>query len=181
MSRRTRARKSGDAGLNRAGQWWLAAGALVVGLVLGVVLTGLLSEGSPLPGEAAAESSADATTASTAAATTGSSGATAEIVVNEACLRAINAARDTYRSLDDIGEAASNLDAAQLDDIIRRLQPLRSALTVSFDACRIATQQEDGGTVTSEVPLTTGSQEGDATSTTTATVVAPSSETSAGG
>ena len=57
--------------------------------------------------------------------------------VNAPCLRAFNAAQDAYATMDDLGQAAAALDAAQLDEVVRRLQPLQQQLETELAACRV--------------------------------------------
>ena len=162
MANKPKRAKPGGAGLNRAGQWWLAAGALVVGLVLGAVVVGLLSEGSPTASqlEAGAESSESSNESTTAASSTPQSGATAEVIVNDACLRAVNAAQNALAAVEDIGEAARTFNAAELDSIIRRLQPLRTSLVDDVNACKVTTKLPNGVTVASSLPESTSSSQG---------------------
>ena len=61
----------------------------------------------------------------------------AQAVVNQACLRALNVAQDTLTAGAALGEAASGLDPAQLDEAVRRLQPLQSRLDVDLAECRV--------------------------------------------
>lgn len=155
MAKTPKRAHSGGAGLNRAGQWWLAAGTLVVGLVLGAITVGLLSEGSPSPSQlqAGPESSAVGSVGSTiAVSSAAASGATAEVIVNDACLRAVNAAQNALSAFDDIGEAARTFNAAELDSIIRRLQPLRTTLFDDVDACKVTTKLPNGVTIASSLP-----------------------------
>lgn len=155
MAKKLRRSNSGAVGLNRAGQWWLAAGALVLGLVLGAITAGLLSEGSPSLSQqqANSESSAADDNGSTAVvSSTPASGATAEVIVNDACLRAVNAAQNALSAFQDIGEAARSFNAAELDSIIRRLQPLQATLLEDVDACKVTTKLPNGVTVASSLP-----------------------------
>lgn len=155
MAKTPRRARSGGSGLNRAGQWWLAAGALVCGVVLGAIAVGLLSEGSPSPSQlqAGAESSAAGSTGTSIAVnTTAASGATAEVIVNDACLRAVNAAQNALSAFNDIGEAARNFNAAELDSIIRRLQPLQTTLLDDVNGCKVTTKLPNGVTIASSLP-----------------------------
>ena len=70
--------------------------------------------------------------------------AAAEFVVSGACLGAVNAAQDTLLVLDDVGEAATELDAARLDEIVRGLMPVQTRLDAGLDACRVAVDLEPG-------------------------------------
>ena len=114
---------------NRPWYAWLAVGTFVLGLLVGVVALGLLREGP------AAEASQQVEPGAGEPAASASSGATAGIRVNESCLRAINAARDIGSVVEDLGTAAAALDTAQLDEAIRRLQPLQDRLQENSATC----------------------------------------------
>lgn len=139
---------------NRATRWWLAAGTFVVGLLAGAVIAGILSEGSPTPqagsGPSSATTGGSGPASSSAAAS--SSGATAQVAVNDACLRAVNAARDAYTAINDIGDAASQLNISRLEEIIRTLQPLQTSLSGDVDGCRITTRLPDGSIISGTIP-----------------------------
>jgi hypothetical protein len=118
--------RPGDRGWTR----WLSAGSFVLGLLAGVLLVGLLGQDpprAPTPGSATASAAGDPP-ASTAE-------PTGRVEVNAACLRAINAAQDIAAVVEDLGTAAAALDAAQLDEAIRRLQPLQERLQENTAAC----------------------------------------------
>lgn len=153
MARTPKRGQSHAAGLNRAGQWWLAAGALVVGVIVGAVAVGLLSEGSPSPGQlqAGPETSTAGPGSSSAGAPATASGATAEVIVNDACLRAITDAQTALDTFQGIGDAARTFNAAQLDAIIRQLQPLRARLIDDINACEVTTKLPSGVTVASSL------------------------------
>ena len=70
--------------------------------------------------------------------------ASAQFVVSGACLRAVNAAQDTLLLIDDLGQAAAELDAATLDQIVRGLMPLQTRLQTGLDACEVATEVNGG-------------------------------------
>ena len=125
-------------------------GALVGGLVVGLAGGGSSSEvGLP----AATSSAATGTPGPSPA---GSGGATGEVTVNAACVRAVNDAQDTYAAINDLADAASSLNAARLDEIVRRLQPLQRRLEADLRACRVATRLPDGSVSSGPVPLPTG-------------------------
>lgn len=132
---------------SRAARWWLAAGAFVVGVLVGAVLVGLLSEGSPVPAAGSGEPLAPST--SNVASSPGTSGATVEIMVTEACLSALSAAEDAYSTIDEIVDAVRELSVTRLDEIIRRLQPLQSRLRDDIDDCRVITRLPGGAIVSS--------------------------------
>jgi hypothetical protein len=130
---------------------WLAAVTFVVGLFLGGIVVGLLSDDPSLPPVGTmAEPPASAGAEPTAAPSRGSGTAgTAEVVVNDACLRAVNAAQDVSGAIDDLGQAAAELNAARLDEVIRRLQPLQGRLQENLEGCKVVTSLPDGSTATS--------------------------------
>ena len=140
----------------RAAWWWLAGGTFVVGLLVGVLVAGLLIRNAPEPGSSAGAtpSTGEDPAVTSAATTTGVSGATVEILVNEACLRALNAAQDAYGAIERVGGAIVDLDFAELDAIVRQLQPLQAALRNDVSACQVSTRLPDGSLVTSSVQPT---------------------------
>ena len=71
--------------------------------------------------------------------------------MNDACLRAVNAAQNALAAFQDIGEAARSFNAAELDSIIRRLQPLQSSLLDDVDACKVTTRLPNGVTIASSL------------------------------
>lgn len=130
---------------NRAGAWFLAAGTFVAGLLIGAVVVGLFSEGSPVQSAAAGDrtsSSASATAASPEG--TSAAGATAKLNVSAACLQALSDAQEAASSINAIADAARNLDARRLDEIVRSLQPLEQRLTNDIDACKVTTELPNG-------------------------------------
>lgn len=155
-----------------ARSWWLATGTFVIGLFLGALIIGLLSTGSTTPAESpgAAALGPPVVTASTGTAPAGSSDMNS-ITVNDACLRAVNAAQDAHTALTDIGAAARQLNVAQLDEIVRRLQPLQKTLQANLTACRITTPSPRGSLSSTELPEIP-------TTSITPTTTAPSSPTS---
>jgi hypothetical protein len=131
---------------------WLAAATFVVGLFVGGIIVGLLSDEPSLPpaGSSTAEPLPAPGTGSILPPSSGSAaGGTGEVVVNDACLRAVNTAQDVSSAVDDLGEAAAELNAAQLDEVIRRLQPLQDRLQENIEGCEVVTRLPDGFTVTS--------------------------------
>ena len=139
----------------RALRWWLAAGTFVVGLVVGGIVVGVVAGGStPLPASGATTDSAAPPSGAAPTARSGpaASGATAEVVVNQACLRAVNAAQDVYGDIGDLADAARQLNAARLDQVIRDLEPLQARLRQGLEACSVVTRLPDTG---SGVPATT--------------------------
>ncbi len=126
--------------LGRARSSWLAGGTFVVGLMAGVLLTGLLGQDPPVQpvGQGAAPSGSLPTT------TEGAGGDR----LSAACLRAINAAQDIAAAVEDVGIAAAALDAAQLDLAIRQVEPLQQRLQEATADCEVAPGTSPGGPTT---------------------------------
>ncbi|GAB3365496.1 hypothetical protein [Modestobacter lapidis] len=133
----------------RAVRWWLAAATFVVGLFVGGIAVGLLSDGTTrLPDDAP---SLAPTVGSAAVRPSASPSVDApDIAVNDACLRALNGAQDVFAAIEDLGRAASELNAARLDEVVRRLQPLQERQQDNFAGCQVVTRSTDGAAVTSE-------------------------------
>lgn len=127
--------------------WWLAVVGFVVGLFVGGIVVGLASGGSSddLAGPAA-------TTAPAAGSPIPSAGATGQVAVNASCLRAVNDAQDTYTAVNDLADAASTLNAARLDEIVRRLQPLQRRLEQDLRDCQVTTRLPDGSVSSGPAP-----------------------------
>jgi hypothetical protein len=131
---------------------WLAAGTFVLGLVAGTLLVGLLGQAPPVPRPAEAASAPAAGPTSTA-------GPGDRVGIDPACLRALNAAQDIAATADDLGAAAAALDAAQLDEVVRRLQPLQARLGESRAACEASgSLSSEGAEPTEEAEPTEGSE-----------------------
>jgi hypothetical protein len=109
----------------------LAVGALVAGFFAADPVVVRAADG-PVAGDAAAGPSLPAEDAA------------AQFVVSGACLSAVNAAQDTLLLVDDIGRGAAELDAAALDETVRRLMPLQTRLQSGLEACRVATEVSGG-------------------------------------
>jgi hypothetical protein len=127
----------------------------VAGVVVGGVVVGLVSGGTtPAPGAAPGTSPAASATPGGSAGPTGSppTGNTAQIMVNDACLRAINAAQDVYRNIEDLAQAAAQLDAARLDAVIQRLEPLQTRLQDAVAACHVTSRLPNGSGSTGTSP-----------------------------
>ena len=124
----------------RAWSGWLATGAFVVGLVAGALLVGLLGQDPPV---APTAQQAPATVAAPEDLPTVTADPTDGTRENAACLRAINAAQDIAAVVDDLGAAAAALDAARLDEVVRRLQPLQQRLEQNTADCQVPRSATD--------------------------------------
>lgn len=111
----------------------VVAVVFILGLALGAVAVGLLSDSAPPPtAEQVDDGQADG------GLIVGDLDPDAgPFQVNAPCLGAFNAAQDAYGTMDELGQAAGALDAAQLDEVVRRLQPLQRQLEADLDACRV--------------------------------------------
>ena len=118
----------------------LAAVVFVLGLLVGALTVGLLDEGPVVV--TTSESPEDG--AAPAGPSLPDEDASARFVVSGACLRAVNAAQDTLSLLDDVGQAAAELDAATLDEIVRGLMPLQTRLQTGLEACQVAAEVSGG-------------------------------------
>ncbi len=122
-----------------AARRWVLAGTFAGGLVVGILLTGVLADSSPVYAEESAAAVGDV------AGGLGTLDPDAEqAVVNQACLRALNVAQDALAAGAALGEAAAVLDPAQLDEAVRRLQPLQSRLDVDLADCRVVEVEGPG-------------------------------------
>ncbi|MGY2064794.1 hypothetical protein [Blastococcus sp. SYSU DS0619] len=122
--------------------WWLVAPAFVIGLFAGAILLGLLREDPPAPTPAAGSPTA-ATGTSEPGGDGEGPGASAEITVNEACLRVVNGTSDLVDVIGDLGDAAAGLDISGLNQSIRELQPLEARLRDDLDGCETDTTLPD--------------------------------------
>jgi hypothetical protein len=108
------------------------AAVFVLGLTFGAVAVGLLSGSTPPPVAATSDGAAGGGVTVGPFPRTGG-----EFRVNAACLGAVNAAQDAYSAIDELSEAAAALDAARLDEVVRRLQPLQPQLEEDLGACEV--------------------------------------------
>ena len=118
-------------------RWWIAGITFVVGFVFGVLAVGLLSAGTPEFG--AAGPGAGPTQTTMAPTPGGTMPVVAEARVNAACLAVINEAQDMYTVLTGLGQAVTDVDLQQLDDIVRRLQPIEARLGQDLQRCEVET------------------------------------------
>ncbi|RZU34573.1 hypothetical protein [Blastococcus saxobsidens] len=142
--------------LRRALRWWALTGVFLLGLVIGAVTIALLAGRAPVPSSAAPGAAGTSDPGGPAAATPGlPAGVTGELAVNAACLRAINAAQDTVDVVDDLAEGLAAMNAARLDEVVRRLQPLQERLQVNIEDCEVVGQVPSRSP--GEAPATSGS------------------------
>ena len=116
--------------------WWVLVAIFVGGLVVGVLLVGLLSAGTPdfvVANREAAASASPSPSASVEVA--------AQARVNAACLRVINDAQDVYSALAGLGEAVDEVDFGAMDDIVRRLQPVEPRLARDLQDCEVIVEE----------------------------------------
>ena len=145
----------------RALRWWAAGLTFVVGLLAGGLIVGLLGGGATIP--SGADVAGTPTTESGGAPQSDSgapAGATGEVAVNAACLRAVNAAQDVFDVVQNLGEALSSFNAGRLDEIVRQLQPLQERLKSNLEDCDVATEIT-GGDAGGSASSTAASSSGD--------------------
>ena len=139
----------------RAVRWWVAAATFVLGVFVGGLVVGLLDDGSaPVPVATPAGPATDVGVPLPDAPPTGE---TAEVVVNAACLRAVNGAQDVVAAIDELGEAVGEFNAARLDEVIRQLQPLQGRLSGDIAGCQVVSEVAEAtppGTPTGTAPGT---------------------------
>lgn len=128
----------------RGTRWWIVGLALVVGVVVGVLGVGLVTPGGFEQPTAAGASAAPAPTGNPAPQVVQSGGAAVTAEVNPACLRVINEAQNIYGIINGIGDAASSLDFARLDEVVRRLQPVQPRLQADLTDCNVSTRLSNG-------------------------------------
>lgn len=121
-------------------RWWVGVLLFVGGLVMGILTVGLLSASTPEFGSAAAgPDGSPSASASTPSVSPGTVPIAAEARVNAACLRVINEAYDVYAVLTGLDEAVTDVDLKQLDDMVRRLQPIQPRLERDLQECQVDT------------------------------------------
>ncbi len=111
-----------------------------LGLVAGAVTVGLLG-GTAAPATVPAEEPVEGGLLPDVAVPT----AGTQFRVTPPCLRAVNAAQDASAAVEDLGEAAAALDAARLDEVVRRLQPLQAQLEADLAACQVTPVDDPAG------------------------------------
>lgn len=114
---------------------WLVAGVFVLGLLLGVAGTLVWGSTSPSFGPRAGRSATPPPPSPSAVPAPGSG---AEVTVDAACLQAVRAAQSAASAIADAGDALATLDAARLDQLVRRLQPIQDQLRTDGAACHVA-------------------------------------------
>lgn len=119
---------------------FVAAVVFVAGLAVGAVVAGFLAADPVVVRAADGPVAGDAATGPSLPA----EDAAAQFVVSGACLTAVNAAQDTLLLVDDVAQGAADLDAAALDETVRRLMPLQTRLQSGLEACQVATEVSGG-------------------------------------
>ncbi len=148
-----------DPGGHRS-RWWLGVLLFVAGLVAGVITVGLLNATTP---DFASGTGPGASAAPSDPAPTPSDGVpvVARAEVNAACLRVINEAQDVYSILQGVDQAVEDVNLQQLDDMVRRLQPIQPRLARDLQDCRVDTEAvagSPGGASPSATPPTASPQ-----------------------
>ena len=114
-------------------RWWFATATFGAGVVVGILLVGLLVATTPgFVSEARSGQNTPAPGVPSA-----SVQVAVEAQVNAACLRVINEAQDVYGALTGLDEAVDAVDLQQLDDIVRRLQPIQPRLAQDLSDCEV--------------------------------------------
>jgi hypothetical protein len=121
-------------------RWWVSGITLVAGFVLGVLAVGLLSLTTPDFAAGTGPGGGGNGSAATVAPNPGGSiPVVAEARVNAACLAVINEAQDMYVVLTGLGQAVTDVNLQQLDDTVRRLQPIEARLGEDLQKCEVDT------------------------------------------
>lgn len=115
---------------------WLRTALFLGGVVTGVLLTGLLNATTPnfVSQQQAAQSASPSPSGGA-----GTVEVAAQARVNAACLRVINSAQDVYGILSGAGKQHADMDLQQLDDLVRRLQPVEIRLQRDLSECEVDT------------------------------------------
>ena len=119
----------------------VVAVVFVLGLLVGALTVGLLGSDPVVVGTAESPRGAGAVSGPSLP----EEDAAAQFVVSGACLGAVNAAQDTLLLVDDVGRGVAELDAAALDETVRRLMPLQTRLENGLEDCRVAVEVSGGG------------------------------------
>lgn len=119
-----------------------AAAVFVLGLFVGALTVGILGGEPVVVQEAATPQGGDPAAGPSVPA----GDAAAQFIVNGDCLGAFNAAQDSLLLVDDVARGAAELDAAALDETVRRLMPLQTRLQSGLEACQVAVEVTGGGT-----------------------------------
>lgn len=121
-------------------RWWVAALTGLGGLMIGLIITAVLLGTTPPFGTGAATGAPDGQQPDPGA----SVPVVVEARVNAACLRVINEAQDVVRILSGVDEATDDVDLLELDDLVRRLQPVETRLQRDLQQCRVDTTTPAG-------------------------------------
>lgn len=147
---------------------WVGTALFLLGLALGATGTAVLSSQSVRPVVEQAGGTADVDP--------GPAPTRAGVLVTNGCLRAVNDAQDALVAIDDAAQAAAELNAAALDEVVRRLQPVQDRLQANLDGCQVVTQDPgEDPTASSDAPLPELSPTEGTTTTTPSPSQAPSS------
>lgn len=128
------------AGFTTSGRsvWLVPALTFLVGLVLGAVVIGVTRSGDGGSTASSTESGSSATASATpSAAPSGRDGAT--IVVPGQCLKLADGTQSALDLVSKAAQAARDLNASQLNTVVRQLQDQQSQLQSLATACRSGT------------------------------------------
>ncbi|GAB3489691.1 hypothetical protein [Flexivirga lutea] len=119
--------------------------ALLIALVIGAIGGGALVAffgGSDQVAVPASSGGGSAGTSPSPSSLTGQRSATssADVQLSQSCLRVVQDARDAYAALRELDHAATNLDAAKLDDAVQQAQQLRRRLGIDLPGCHVGVQ-----------------------------------------
>ncbi|MGI8450229.1 MAG: hypothetical protein ACR2MP_24245 [Streptosporangiaceae bacterium] len=128
--------------------WALAAGAAAAGLLAG----GAIVAGFGIDGNTNAQTVQARATPAVTVPSAGSPSSGTDVHISQSCLQAISDAEQIYSQLGPLVKAASTLNAASLDTVVRRLQALQSTLRPSATACRATVSLPSAQPVPSNSP-----------------------------
>ncbi len=115
-------------------KWWAwAVGGLLIGLIGGGVIVAVFDITGNDTARTVQQSIASPTPSPTPSVTSTAGGT---VQIDRSCLRAISDAQEVQSQLGELASAASHLDAAALDQAVRRLQQLEQSLSPAIKNCR---------------------------------------------